>query len=215
LELVGRHTSGREFAVDISLRPVQLDEELLTIGAVRDCSEQRRAEQEREQFVEQAQQQAELIERSHDAILTRDLLSRVHSWNTGASRLYGWTQAEALGRVTHSLLHTRFPMSLAVVDAQLERAGVWEGELVHTCKDGRVVIVESRQVLLRDKNGHPTAILEINRDITARRSLEQAAQTRHTGTLAHLNSLQRLLDALPSSVYLVAGSDARLLLANR
>lgn len=215
LELLGRHKSGREFPVDISLRPVRLDDELLTIGAVRDRSEHRRAEREREQLIAQLQQQAELIERAHDAILTRDMLSRVRSWNTGASRFYGWTQEEALGRVTHSLLHTRFPVSLAAVDAQLEHEGVWEGELIHTCKDGRVVIVESRQVLLRDGNGHPTAILEINRDITPRRAMEQAAQARQTGTLAHLSSLQRLLDALPSSVYLVAGPEARLLLANR
>lgn len=215
LALLGRHKSGREFPVDISLRPVQFDDELLAIGAVRDRSAELRAAQERERFVVELRQQAELIERSHDAILTRDMLSRVRSWNRGASSLYGWTQEEVLGRVTHSLFHTRFPVSQAAVDVQLEREGVWEGELIHACKDGRVVIVESRQVLLRDGNDHPTAILEINRDITARRSLEQAAQARQTGTLAHLASLQHLLDALPSSVYLVAGREARLLLANR
>lgn len=146
LQLLGRHQSGRTFPVDISLRPVQLDDELLTIGAVRDRSEQHRTEQEREHLIEQMQQQAELLERSHDAILTRDSLGRVLSWNAGASRLYGWAQGEALGRVTHSLLHTRFPVSQAEVDAQLEREGLWEGELMHTCKDGRIVIVESRQV---------------------------------------------------------------------
>jgi signal transduction histidine kinase len=61
----------------------------------------------------------------------------------------------------------------------------------------------------------PTAILEINRDITQRRQLEQQAQAAHAETAARLAFLQQLLDALPSSVYLVSGPDARLLLANR
>ena len=58
-------------------------------------------------------------------------------------------------------------------------------------------------------------MLEINRDITERSRLEQTAQVVHTQTVAHLDFLQQLLDALPSSVYLVYGADARLLLANR
>ena len=51
--------------------------------------------------------------------------------------------------------------------------------------------------------------------ITERRRLEQAAQADHAETVAHLAFLQQVIDALPSSVYLVYGADARLLLANR
>jgi signal transduction histidine kinase len=77
------------------------------------------------------------------------------------------------------------------------------------------VIVESRQALMRDVLGHSTAMLEINRDITERRHLEQATQAVHAQTAARLAFLQQIMDALPSSVYLVYGADARLLLANR
>ena len=58
-------------------------------------------------------------------------------------------------------------------------------------------------------------MLEINRDITERRRLEHAARAVHDQTAARLTFLQQILDALPSSVYLVYGADARLLLANR
>jgi PAS domain S-box-containing protein len=215
LQLFGRHKNGTEIPVDISLRPVLLDDELVAIGAIRDMSEQHRAERERMQQAEQIRLQAELIELSHDAILIRDSVSRVIFWNKGAEELYGWSSQEALGRTTHSLLKTRFPTSLAEVDAHLERDGRWEGELTHTRRDGSLVVVESRQVLVCDVLGHSTTILEINRDITERRRLEQAAQAVHTQTVAHLDFLQQLMDALPSSVYLVYGKDARLLLANR
>ncbi len=136
LQLFGQHKNGTEIPVDISLRPVMLDDELLVIGAIRDMSEQHRAERERMQQAEQIRLQAELIELAHDAILIRDSVSRVIFWNTGAEELYGWSSQEALGHITHSLLKTHFPTSRAEVDAHLERDGRWEGELTHTCRDG-------------------------------------------------------------------------------
>jgi len=215
LQLSGRRKDGSEFPVDISLRPVLLGDELLAIGAIRDVSEQRRAERERAQYVEQLRVQTELIELSHDAILVRDPISRVTFWNKGAKELYGWSAQQAHGRVTHSLLNTRFPISRADVDTHLKEDGHWEGELVHTRQDGTIILVESRQALVHDVHGHPTAILEINRDITERRRLEQAAQATHAETIARLSLLQQIIDALPNSIYLVYGEDAHLLLSNR
>ena len=86
---------------------------------------------------------------------------------------------------------------------------------MHTRRNGSQVLVESRQVLVRNEQGQPTAILEINRDITERRRLEQIQQAVHAATAAQLTFLQQVLDALPSSVYLVRGPQARLVLANR
>jgi PAS domain S-box-containing protein len=215
LDLVGRRKDGSEFPVDISLRPILLDQALHVIGAIRDVTAQRLLERERVRLAEHLALQSTLINLAHDAILVRDPISRVLSWNRGAEALYGWTEKEALGRVSHMLLKTRFSTSRAAVDALLESEGHWEGELLHTQRDGSVVAVESRQVLIRDARGALTAILEINRDITQRRKLEQAQTTIHIETLAQRTFLQELLDALPSSVYVVHGHDARLVLANR
>lgn len=132
-----------------------------------------RQEQERwtpQQFL---QIQASLIELAHDVILVRDLESHIIFWNRGAEELYGWTAEEAMGKVTHELLQTRFPESIAAVNAALEHHGKWEGELTHTCANGNKVIVESRQVLKRDEQGQPLVILEVNRDITSQKA-EQA-----------------------------------------
>jgi PAS domain S-box-containing protein len=215
LALFGRHKSGTEFPVDISLRPILKDNELVTIGAIRDMTEQRRAEQVRIQQAEQLRLQAELIELAHDAILIRDSVSRVIFWNKGAEELYGWTSLEALGHITHNLLKTRFPTSRLEIEEQLQENGSWEGELTYVCKDGHVVVVESRQMLVCDVQGQLTSILEINRDITERRMLEQTMQAVHAQAIARLDSFQQIIDALPSSIYLVYGPEARLLLANR
>jgi PAS domain S-box-containing protein len=215
LQLFGQHKDGAEFPVDISLRPLLLDEEPYAIGAIRDVTVQRRAERERVQQLRQIRLQTELINLARDAILVRDPISRVLFWNRGAEELYGWTAQEAQGRVSHTLLKTRFPVSRSEIDTHLEHEGQWEGELIHTSRDGSSMIVESRQVLMRDEAGQAIAILEINRDITQRRHQEQAEQAVHAETAARLTFLQQVLDALPSSVYLVYGSDARLMLANK
>lgn len=114
--------------------------------------------------------QASLIELAHDVILVRDPESHIIFWNHGAEELYGWSAEEAVGQITHHLLQTRFPESLDATDAALKNHGKWEGELIHTRADGNQVIVESRQVLMRDKQGQPFVILEVNRDITARKA---------------------------------------------
>jgi PAS domain S-box-containing protein len=215
LDLVGRRKDGMEFPVEISLNPVLLDGVLHALGAIRDVSLQRATEQERLRQSQQIGRQAELIDLAHDAILVRDPVNRIISWNRGAEELYGWTAQEALGRVARTLLQTRFPIDFAAVEAQLERDGRWEGELVHTCKNGRSVTVESRQVLVRDDEGQPSAILEINRDVTGRHESEQVAQTMYLETAERLRFMQQVLDNLPRGIYLVYGPEARLLLANR
>ncbi len=119
------------------------------------------------------QLQAELIELAHDAILIRDLDNRIVSWNQGAEALYGWTVEEAVGQVTHTLLHTQFSTSRELVEKALAEYGYWEGRLIHINRAGAQVIVESRQVLARDVADKPLAILEINRDITKQERLAQ------------------------------------------
>ena len=68
---------------------------------------------------------------------------------------------------------------------------------------------------MRDEAGQPTAILEIDRDVTERRRLEQMEQEVRAEVKARLDVLQLILDRLPTGVFLVQGPGARLILANR
>lgn len=215
LELIGRRQDGGQFPVDVSLRPCRAQGRLLVVAAVRDVSAQRAWERERSELLARLRLQSDLINLAHDAILVRDPMSRILSWNKGAEEIYGWSAQEAVGRVTSVLFKTRFSTAATAVQAQLEREGAWEGELIHTRPDGCTVIVESRQALIRDTEGRASAILEINRDITERRRAEELDASAQATTLAQLAFLQQVLDALPNGVYVVHGHDARLVLANR
>jgi PAS domain S-box-containing protein len=74
---------------------------------------------------------------------------------------------EAIGHSSHALLQTKFPVEFAELITQLQNKRYWSGELRHICKDGREVIVESRQQLLSDGT-----VIEVNRDVTERKQIE-------------------------------------------
>jgi PAS domain S-box-containing protein len=119
------------------------------------------------------QRMVRLIELAHDAVIVRSPESIIQFWNRGAERLYGWTEQEAIGQVSHALLSTQFPTSREAIDATLAQTGEWEGTLTHKRRDGEQVIVESRQLLMRNEQGEPSTILEINRDITERERFQR------------------------------------------
>ncbi len=82
------------------------------------------------------QQMAELIALAHDAIIVRTPESVITSWNQGAERLYGWTEHEAIGHESHTLLQTRFPYSRDVTNNLLTLHGQLEVQLTHVSRDG-------------------------------------------------------------------------------
>ena len=119
-------------------------------------------------------EQAGLLELTHDAIFVRDARDVVTFWNRAAEELYGWSRAEALGRISHELLRTVFPAGREAAMAALVRAGHWEGELVHTKRSGETVVVASSWALRREAGGGFHSILETNTDITARKAAHAA-----------------------------------------
>src|SRR5919199_1159270 len=142
---------------------------------------------------EAIRRQAALLDLAPDAILVRTMDGRVVFWNRGAEVLYGWSRAEAAGRVVSELLHTRFPRPLPEIQAELEQHGHWEGELVHTRRDGSTIVVSSRWAMQVADSQQPQSVLEINTDITARKQMEATLREREASletaqSLAHMGS---------------------------
>jgi PAS domain S-box-containing protein len=116
-----------------------------------------------------AERLASLVTLSYEPMLAWRLDGAIEFWNAGAERLYGFASDEAIGRSSHSLLQTKFPTEFAEMRSQLRNDGYWSGELRHVRKDGREVIVDSRQQLLADGT-----VLEVNRDVTERKQIQRA-----------------------------------------
>jgi PAS domain S-box-containing protein len=165
--------------------------------------ELREARDKLEIEVAERTQQASLLNLTHDTIFVRDMSEAITYWNRGAQELYGWTPEEAIGKDTHELLRTVFPVPIDEIRAELLRAGRWEGELEKTKADGTQVVVASRWSLRRDERERPVAILETNNDITERKRTEEKIRKLNEDLekrTAELEAINKELEAFAYSI---------------
>ena len=136
----------------------------------------------------QIRQQAELLDKSQDAILVRDMDDRTLFWNKSAEQMYGWRAQEVLGKTPGEFLYAELPTAFYEAQKGILERGEWRGELNQTTKDGTEIIVESRWTLVRDDEGKPVQKLIVNTDVSeAKRmqaELQRAAQMSFVGELA-------------------------------
>jgi PAS domain S-box-containing protein len=118
---------------------------------------------------ERSDRLANLLTLSYEPMLVWRLGGPIEFWNAGAERLYGFTQDEAIGQISHALLQTKLPIEFSELNSLLRKDRYWSGELHHICKEGREVTVDGRMQLL----GGDT-VLEVNRDVTERKNIEVA-----------------------------------------
>jgi PAS domain S-box-containing protein len=141
----------------------------------------------RKESIRQIKEQAGLLDQARDAIFVRDLDHRISYWSKGAERIFGWTAAEAVGRLADELLHPDLDAFGAARDGVLATGG-WAGEIAKLTRDGVPITLESRWTLVHDEQGQPKSILIIDTDITDRKKLEvqflRAQRMESIGTLA-------------------------------
>jgi PAS domain S-box-containing protein len=137
---------------------------------------------------EQIRQQADLLDKSQDAILVCDMDDRIIYWNKSAERMYGWRADEVVGKRTPDFLFQSIPLDYAEAQKTLLERGEWRGEFNQVTKDGRDIIVETRWTLVRDEHGEPFQKLVVNTDVTEHNrmqaALQRAAQLSFVGELA-------------------------------
>ena len=155
------------------------------------------------------ERQAELLELAHDAILVRDTHGTIRYWNRGAESLYGWNRDYAIGRLSHQLLGTIFPVPLHEIQRALRVFGRWQGELRQTTRDRNMVTVSSRWAVRKGLDGQ-IEILEINRDITAQKEIEEGFRTLNQELGRRVDELSRseerfrcLVESAPDAMVIV------------
>jgi PAS domain S-box-containing protein len=133
------------------------EDELLRSVVLQNAERIRVARLRAEQHAEATlREQAQLLNLTHDAIVVLDMEGTIKYWNRGAEELYGWPAEQAIGNVIEVLLKTVFPVPLEMIEEEVTRTGRWEGELVHTKRDGSQVVVASRWSLQRDERSATT-----------------------------------------------------------
>ena len=167
VDLVTR--DGREIPVEHSAAPI-LAGGGKVIGVVlvfRDVAERRR-----EQIA--TKEQAALLELTQDSVFVIDIEGRVLFWSRGAEVMFGYPKAQAVGTIAHELLCTEFPKPLDEIRAELMSVGHWEGDLIKTARDGRIIVVAGRWALQWGQRDQAPRVLVISSDITQRKRGEES-----------------------------------------
>jgi signal transduction histidine kinase len=122
-------------------------------------------------------------------LLNPDGPGPVLEWPASAEALYGASARDVLGRARAELFASEPARAgWGDVERALREFGRWEGEFLHATHDGRRVLTESRLVLVDELSARggrsgdaapdgpvaPPLVVEIARDVTARRVAEEA-----------------------------------------
>lgn len=114
----------------------------------------------------------QLIRDMPDALIVSDAEERIHIWNGGAERIFGFTAEEALGQ----LLEIIIPENLRKRHSDGYRETMATGKTRYGAgdllavpalhKDGRRISIQFSILPLRDKDGRLDGIAAILRDVT-------------------------------------------------
>jgi len=126
---------------------------------------------------------AQLVEVIGDAIVISDASGTINVWNPAAVRLFGFTQAEALGNSLDLIIPERlqerhwtgYRKTMASGETRYGH-DVLRVPAVH--KDGRALSIAFTVGLLHGPQGETTGIVAVIRDETARFDEEQSLRKR-------------------------------------
>ena len=128
---------------------------------------------------------ATIVQDSNDAITVQDFDGRITAWNRGAERMYGYTEAEALGMNTlNTLPPDRHAEAMDLVKRIAAGENIQSFETQRLTSDGRTLDVWLTLTRVNDATGTPVAISTTERDITARLLPDYCQQEGHGGAAA-------------------------------
>ena len=152
---------------------------------------------------------AGIVESSSDAIMTQSLDGTITSWNAAATRLYGYSANEILGKNV-SVLFPQFRRGFELpenIQDQVRRLTAGEDmpavETIRVRKDGRRIEILQNISPLRGKNGVLIGVSASGHDVTAQRRSERFLKAVQSVT-AILSESKTIEDAGPKVLQTIA-----------
>lgn len=115
---------------------------------------------------------AAIVDSTDDSVLTVGLDGLIATWNPGATRLYGYTAEEVVGRPSSMLVHDDDVDAFAQAFGQTLETGHARIEALALRRDGTTAEILCTLSVIRDADGGPAGVVGIARDITDRKAAE-------------------------------------------
>ena len=188
IEIQRRTKDGRILDVQLTVTVLRDDngQPVEVATTERDMTAQRRAERERKVAEKSVVRLATLVLDSNDGAIICDLKDRIIAWNKGAQRMYGYTEAEALGMSIKKLM----PENKLMRARELVRIAAQQGkratpiETQRRTKYGRILDVLLTVTVLRDENGQPVEVATTERDITLLKGADREFRRLHARVIS-------------------------------
>jgi PAS domain S-box-containing protein len=138
---------------------------------------------------------ATLLANVRDSVIVTDLEGIVTFWNEGASRLFGYSAAETVGRAnTERFAPEQRPgveeLTRCIAAGEMEFAGEW----LDRRKDGTPIWIEAETRRIHDASGNPMGVMGVSRDISDRKRNEEILRE-------NSERFRQLADAMPQIVF--------------
>jgi PAS domain S-box-containing protein len=154
--------------------------------------------------------QAQIIDQTHDAVISTDMRGMIRTWNRGAESVFGYTGEEAVGK---NISMMALPEQESFLRKQIAAAigtGNMQTELAARRKSGEIATVHLSLSIMRNENGEPTGVVGVALDISQQKRAEallrnterMAAMGRLAATIAH--EINNPLESVTNVFYLLS-----------
>lgn len=161
------HKNGSEVWVEVSASAIRDETGKLSnvISMVDDITKRKLAES-------QIVTLAHAVQSTSEPICITDLEDRFTFINRAFKKIYGYSEAEILGKKPDILFSERNPAALMREILENTRTGGWQGEVIDKRKDGTEFPVFLSTSEIKDEKGKVLGLMGVAQDITERRRAE-------------------------------------------
>ncbi len=207
-------THGKPVGIIVLLHTEPIENQEIVENLFKIFSERISAELERmkadKALRESEQRLGDIYETAPLAFVIWDRECRVTNWNRHAEKTFGWSAEEVIG---HNFFEFLLPESAKprvqdIVDSLLQGNLPSHSINETVTKDGRIIITEWNNAILRDIEGNITGAMSLGTDITERKKLQdqliQSQKMESIGTLAGgiAHDFNNILNAIFGFTYL-------------